>query len=348
MSRWAVVLAGGVGSRFWPLSTPTRPKQLLPLVSCEPLLAEAVARLRPVVSPDRVLILTNPTLVPAIRELLPEVPAANLIAEPRPGGTAAALTWAAQEIARRDGPDATMISVHADWAIGNPAEYQRALTRAAEVAEAHHALVTVGIVPTRADTGLGHIQPGEALDGGGGARRVARFVEKPDRQRAEEMTRDGYLWNSGIFAWRAGDFLDDVRKLTPEVAAALHAHASDIQAFFAAVTPVSVDVGVLERSDRVAVLPGDFGWDDVGTWASLRRVRGRDAAGNAVQGQVYSVDARDNVVHAPGAKVVLYGVSDLVVVVENGMVLVTTVDRSTDLKTLIDALPRGVRDGDAG
>src|SRR5437763_14117607 len=115
MSRWAVVLAGGVGSRFWPLSTPERPKQLLPLVSKEPLLADAVGRLGPVVPPDRVLILTNGTLVPAIAELLPQIPSENIIAEPRAGGTAAALTWAAQEIARREGPDATMISVHADW-----------------------------------------------------------------------------------------------------------------------------------------------------------------------------------------------------------------------------------------
>ena len=114
MSRWAVVLAGGIGSRFWPLSTPARPKQLLPLVSTEPLLVEAVDRLRPIVAIERVLILTNDVLVPAIAELLPDVPRANLVAEPRAGGTAAALTWASQEIARRDGPTATMISVHAD------------------------------------------------------------------------------------------------------------------------------------------------------------------------------------------------------------------------------------------
>jgi mannose-1-phosphate guanylyltransferase len=343
MSRWAVVLAGGVGSRFWPLSTPERPKQLLPLVSREPLLAEAVARLDPLVPPDRVLILTNPTLVPAIAVLLPNIPAANIIAEPRAGGTAAALTWAAQEIARRDGPDSVMISVHADWSVADAAGFRAALSRAADVAERHHALVTVGVVPTRADPGFGYIQPGDTLDGE--ARRVARFVEKPDRVRAAEMLRDGFLWNSGIFVWRTGDFLDDVRKLTPEVAPALHAHADDIGAFFATVTPISVDVGVLERTNRMAVVPGDFGWDDVGTWGALKRVRPHDAAGNAVHGHAHVVDANDNVVHAPmGTSVVLYGVSDLVVVVENGLVLVTTVDRSSDLKMLMDALPRGVRD----
>jgi len=342
MSRWAVVLAGGVGSRFWPLSTPTRPKQLLPLVTSEPLLAEAVARLHAIAPADRVLILTNDSLVPAVAKLLPEIPRANLIAEPRAGGTAAALTWAAQEIARRDGPDAVMMSIHADWAVADPAGFHRALSRAADVAEKNHVLATVGVVPTRADPGFGYIQPGKELEPG--VHKVARFVEKPDRARAEVMRRDGYLWNSGIFVWRVGDFLDDVRRLTPEVAPALHSYADDIRGFFSAVTPISVDVGVLERSNRVVVLPGDFGWDDVGTWGALKRVRPTDDVGNAVQGRVYAVEARDNVVHAPATSVVLYGVSGLVVVVENGMVLVTTVDKSSDLKTLMDALPRGVRE----
>ncbi|MEP6494774.1 MAG: sugar phosphate nucleotidyltransferase, partial [bacterium] len=292
--------------------------------------------------PDRVLILTNPALVPAIAALLPDIPRENIIAEPRVGGTAGALTWSAQEIARRDGPSAVMMSVHADWAVADAAGFQRALTRAAEIAEQHHVLATVGVVPTRADPGFGYIQPGKELEPG--VRKVQRFVEKPDRVRAEEMRRDGYLWNSGIFVWQVGDFLDDVRRFTPEVAPALHSHAHNIDAFFQAITPISVDVGVLERSDRVVVLPGDFGWDDVGTWGSLRRVRHTDEAGNAAHGHFYAVDARDNVVHAPGSSVVMYGVSNLVVVVENGVVLVTTVDRSSDLKTLMDALPRGVRE----
>ena len=342
MSRWVVVLAGGVGSRFWPVSTPARPKQLLPLVSAQPLLVDAVARLRPLAPAERMLILTNGSLVAAVQALLPDLPPENLIAEPRAGGTGAALTWAAQEIARRGEPDAVMISVHADWAIADGAGFRAALERAAAVAEEHHVLVTVGIVPTRPDPGFGYIHPGAQLECE--ARRVERFVEKPDRARAEEMCRDGYLWNSGMFVWRAGDFLDDVRRLTPEIAPALHAHADDLDGFFAAVTPISVDVGVLERSDRVVVLPGDFGWDDVGTWAALRRVRAHDRAGNAANGKVYAVEASDNVVHSEGASVVLYGVSDLVVVAHDDLVLVTTVDRAADLKSLLDALPRGVRE----
>jgi mannose-1-phosphate guanylyltransferase len=273
MSTWVVVLAGGVGSRFWPLSTPERPKQLLPLVGERPLLEEAVRRLKPLVEPSRVLILTNSTLKTAVEQLLPDVPARNVIAEPRAGGTAAALVWGAQEITRRDGPDAVMISVHADWTVGDPERFVDTLASAARVAAAHQALVTVGVVPTRADPGFGYIEAGTDVEAG--VRRVSKFVEKPDRARAAQMIERGALWNSGIFVWRVGDFLDDVRRLTPEVAPALHAHADDIDAFFAEVTPISVDHGVLERSSRVMVMPGDFAWDDVGTWGSLHRARAR-------------------------------------------------------------------------
>jgi mannose-1-phosphate guanylyltransferase len=334
---WVVVLAGGVGSRFWPLSTPRRPKQLLPLVSDEPLLAEAVARLRPLAPASQTLILTNASLVPAIGELLPDVPRENLVAEPRPSGTAAALAWAALRIRERASDDAVMISIHADWAIADPDRFRSTLRRAAAAAATHESLLTVGIVPARPDPGLGYIQPHAEIEPG--VSRVARFVEKPDRARAEKMCREGYLWNSGIFVWRVGDFLAELRAHTPEIAPALTAYPNDADAFFSAVKPVSVDVGVLERSSRVLVMPGDFGWDDVGTWGSLRRVRVRDEYGNATSGEVVAVASSGNVVHAEDSEVVLYGVTDLVVVVRNGLVLVTTVDRSSDLKTLIDALP---------
>ncbi|HTR79227.1 MAG TPA: sugar phosphate nucleotidyltransferase, partial [Gemmatimonadaceae bacterium] len=187
------------------------------------------------------------------------------------------------------------------------------------------------------DPGFGYIQPGTEV--ATGIRRVARFIEKPDRERAAQMVKAGDLWNSGIFVWRTGDFLDDIRRLTPEIAPALHVYADDLRGFFNAVTPISVDVGVLERSQRVMVLAGDFGWDDVGAWAALRRVRTHDALGNVGHGEIYPIAARDNVVHSEDIPVVLYGVSDLVIVVRDGLVLVTTTERSLDLKDLIDALP---------
>ncbi len=342
MSHWAVVLAGGVGSRFWPLSTPTRPKQLLPLVDERSLLVATLDRLAPLAPPSHTLVLTNRSLVDAVRGQAPAVPAGNVIAEPRPAGTGGALAWAASEIERRAGSDAVMLSVHADWAISDDVGFRDALVRAAALAEQTASLVTVGVVPTRPDTGFGYIRPGVPL--AAGAFRVERFVEKPDRAAAERMIAEGCLWNSGIFAWRVGDFLGEVRALTPELAPALAAAGGDADRFFSEATPVTVDVGVLERSARVAVMPGSFGWDDVGTWASLARVRRRDARGNAASGPVVLVDADDNVVHAEGTDVVLYGVRDLVVVVRDGLTFVTTREHSADLKSLVASLPDEVRD----
>jgi mannose-1-phosphate guanylyltransferase len=237
-----------------------------------------------------------------------------------------------------------MISVHADWAISDAHGFRDALLTAATAAETHHSLVTVGIVPTRPDPGLGYIEPGQQLSPG--VRRVTRFVEKPTRDRAAEMRDQGYLWNSGIFVWRVGDFLGEVRALSPEVGPALAKHGKSLKGFFSAVKPIAVDHAVLERSRRVLVVPAEFGWDDVGTWGALQRVRRRDSQNNAVSGSVHALDASNNVVHAEGAgqQVVLYGVNDLVVVAKDGLTLVTTVDRSADLKKLVESLPRKLRD----
>jgi mannose-1-phosphate guanylyltransferase len=342
MIRWNVVLAGGIGSRFWPLSTPDRPKQLLPLVTDAPMLCDTIDRLRPSAPPERTLVLTNASLRDAVLQLDPTLPPENVIAEPRPAGTCAALAWAAKLIADRDGRDAVMVCTHADWAIADVPTFRATLDRAAQVALREHALVTVGIVPSRPDPGFGYIQP--SIDRGEGVRGVARFAEKPDRATAERMVHDGYLWNSGIFAWCVGDLLDEIRAVTPEVQPALEAAGDDLASFFAQVKSIAIDVGVLERSSRVLVLAGEFGWDDVGTWAALHRVRAHDAQDNAMLGPSFACEATGNVVHAEGTRVVLYGVQDLVVVARDGLVMVTTREQAADLKTLLDALPPEMRD----
>lgn len=337
--RFAVILAGGVGSRFWPLSTPTHPKQLLPLVGDKTMLEETVARLAPLVGHERILILTSRALGGPIRVLLPQLQATQILEEPRAAGTAAALTWASLEVRRLGGADAVLISVHADSAIGDDESFRRTLAAAADAAEQDRALCLVGIVPSAPDPGLGYIEPGETQPSG--ARSVARFIEKPERARAATLVAAGCLWNSGIFAWRAEDFLTEVRAHAPEVGSAIDAAGTaGADAFFAAVRgTVSVDVGVLERSNRVIVVPGAFSWSDVGTWGALRGVRPRDASGNTAHGAVSLVDAHDNVVHSAQGRVVLYGVHDLVVVVRDGVTLVTTVEHSANLKVMLDALP---------
>lgn len=335
------MLAGGVGSRFWPMSTPENPKQLLPLVTNEPMLSDTLNRLTTLAPPERTLVLTNATLRTQVAGLAPTLPSENIIPEPQPAGTCAALAWAAHTIAQRDGRDAVMVCVHADWAIRDVAGYRATLARAAELAYTKQSLVTVGIVPERPDPGFGYIRPGAAISDG--VFKVDKFEEKPDRTRAALLVSEGCLWNSGIFAWRVGDLLDEIKALTPEVAPALAKYGDDLVQFFANVKPIAIDVGVLERSQRVLVIPGAFGWDDVGTWSALRRVRDQDVHGNTLQGRTHVLSAKGNVVFSEGSAVVLYGVEDLVVVARDGLVLVTTVDKATDLKALLDSLPPDLR-----
>src|ERR1051326_6248899 len=215
MNAWAAILAGGFGTRFWPLSTPDRPKQLLPLTGDRPLLAQAVARLRGLVPPERTLILTSPSLVDQVAATVPEIPAANIFAEPRAASTAPALAWAAQWITKRD-PSGQMLSLHADWAVGDDRAFRAAAGHALGVAQEHDVLVTVGVKPPRKETGYGYIGPGKPL---GSARRVKRFVEKPTPARAAMLRRRGALWNSGLFAWGAARFLGEAGGGAQEICA---------------------------------------------------------------------------------------------------------------------------------
>lgn len=342
MSRWAAVLAGGSGTRFWPLSTPQHPKQMLPLTGEQPLLVQAVDRLAGLIPPERILVITGQALVEETRRLLPSLPAGNVLGEPRAASTAPALAWATA-VAHAADPDAAILSLHADWHVGDDALFRETAAAALDAAVVHDALVTVGIEPTRPEAAYGYIQPGEALDAT--ARRVERFIEKPDGNRATQLIAQGALWNSGLFAWSARRFFAETEAHAPELAPHLQRlQAGDVDDFFAAVTPVAVDVSHYERSQRVAVVAGRFPWDDVGTWAALARVRAADAHGNVVIGNVVAHDAEGCVVWAGDGPVVIDGVGDLVVVRANGVVLVTTKQRAARLKALLAALPDGLRD----
>lgn len=341
---WAVVFAGGIGSRFWPLSTPDRPKQVLSLVGDRPLIAETVARLAPVVPPERVLVVTSRDIAPAIRAVIAEVPPGNVLVEPRPLGTAAALAWGVTEVARRGGPDAVVCAMHADLAVGFPGEFRRALGAAAAAASREQRLVALGAPPTRPEPAFGYLVPEAAADGGGALRSAARFVEKPDVETAAALIAQGALWHTGVVVARAGVAREALAERTPEVAAGLDALASGEPDRFADVArSVSIERGLLERSDGLDVLPVDCLWDDVGTWACLRRSRDLDDSGNGASGEAHFVDAASNVVHTERGPVVLYGVSQLLVVAIDGVTFVTTLDRARDLRPLLDALPPDVR-----
>ncbi len=338
---WAVILAGGSGSRFWPLSSARRPKHLLPLIGEVPTAVAAARAVEPLVSRKRILVVAGPDLAPQIRTTL-DLPEDQVLVEPKAASTAPALAWATATALARD-PSATVLSMHADWHLADPEGFRRAADAALEAARMEDALVTVGVVPTRVEPGYGHIVPGEMIRGP--LHRVARFVEKPPRAEAEALTASGALWNSGLFAWTARRFLDELRVHAPEISGPLIRIAEgNVPAFFDQVPPVAIDVALFERSARVITLRGDFPWDDVGNWEALARVLPADAHGNVLRGPVTAVEASRSIAWSDGTPVVLAGVKDIVVVVANGRILVLDRSRAGDLKQVLDAIPAEVRE----
>jgi mannose-1-phosphate guanylyltransferase len=338
---WAVILAGGSGSRFWPLSSRARPKQLLPLAGTRSTAEETLDRLAGFIPTSRTLLVAGAALAPLLAERLGIDPR-NVLVEPRAASTAPALVWASWEARRRD-PDAAILSLHADWVVGDPAAFVRTAGSALETARQHDRLVTVGIVPSRPETGYGYIVPGDPLDRG--ARTVARFAEKPDAGTALDLMAEGALWNSGLFAWTANRLLAEVEAHTPELARHLaRLETGDVAGFFAGVPSISIDVGLLERSERVAVVPGHFDWDDIGTWEALARVRPRDRHGNIAVGPVALDAASDCIVWSEGIPIVVSGLQDVVVVQANGRILVMARSQAAELKRILDALPPEIRE----
>lgn len=342
---WAVVLAGGIGSRFWPVSTPRRPKQLLALAGDDALIVQTVRRIEPVVPVERVRVLTGEGLVEPIRSVLPGLTGESFLVEPRARGTAPVLAWAAHELVARD-PDALMVSLHADAMIEPAAAFVGLVEETAAFARAHDRLYTIGVAPDRPETGYGYIRLGEPLDAALGAFEVDSFVEKPDRATAEDYLRGGrHLWNSGIFLWKAAFFLEQIRRFTPELAELLPLlDDGDVAGFFERAPNLSVDQGVLERSDAVAVVRSRFRWDDVGAWDAVARTLAADDAGNVAHGAVHAVDAERSIAWSDAGDVVLFGVRDLVVVRTGDVTLVMPRDRAADLKTLLERLPDRLRE----
>jgi len=336
MSVWAAILAGGSGTRFWPHSTPQRPKQLLPLAGDRPLLVQAVDRLDGLIPPERILILTGPFLVDATAAALPQIPRTQIFAEPRAASTAPALVWAARWISQRD-PGGQMLSLHADWAVGDDRAFRAAAHEALGVAKEYDVLVTVGVKPTRNETGYGYIVPGKPL---GGARTVRRFVEKPSPTRAALLRRRGALWNTGLFTWGVARFLGEAGAYARELTAGWPKLTDgDVAGFFAAVTPVSVDVAVLERTKRLAVVTGNFPWDDIGSWDALLRIRTPDAHGNVVVGNVtLAGDVHGSVVWSDSEHVAVLGLEGVIVVRAHGHTLVMPTGRAEHLKELVQRL----------
>ena len=347
-----VILAGGTGSRFWPASTPARPKQLLPLISGRPLVADTVARVLEMVAPDQLQVVAGRHLKSSLTGALPELSPASFLWEPLARSTAPALAWATWRAWQSD-PDAVIVSLHSDHVIHPAAALRSLLERCVAIAAKKDVLLTVGARPDRPETGYGYLQPGSPLEGSedevgadASARCVLRFHEKPEASRAADYVRRGFLWNTGIFVWRASVFLRELRVHAPDIAALIpRLEVGDVEGFFRHAPATSVDEAVLERSRRCATLPASFHWDDVGSWEALARTRQPDGHGNSATGDVLFVESNGNIAYSEGGPVVLFGVTDLVVVESGGVTLVTTRAHTRALKRLVDRLPPSLRAG---
>ncbi len=340
-----MILAGGIGARFWPVSTPARPKQLLPLAGERPILAQTVERIRPLIPLDRVRILTGRALARPILDTIPELTPDALWLEPRARGTAPVLAWAASQIVRAD-PQAVMISLHADHVIEPEEDFRELLAAVAALSAREQRLFTVGVVPSRPETGYGYIRPGASVPGSGlQAFEVERFVEKPARAVAEEYVASGHLWNSGIFVWPAALLLEQLRLHTPEIASLLPLlDENRVAEFFDRAPTISIDEALLERSDRVAVARASFRWDDVGAWDAVARTRSSDAAGNVGVGDAWFVDAANCIAWADAGAVGVFGAHDLVVARAHGITLVAPRERAPELKQMLARLPERLRE----
>jgi mannose-1-phosphate guanylyltransferase len=354
--RHAVILAGGSGTRLWPASRRARPKQFLALGDDASLLARTARRAR--AAGGRLHVVTAAPYAALARAELPD---AAVLAEPVGRNTAAALGLAAIHLLAAD-PDAVMGALPSDQHVADEAAWGDVVARAFAAAEAADVICTVGLAPTRPETGFGWLEVGDPVALGAppiaGVCAVARFVEKPDLATAERYLAGGrHLWNGGMFFCRAARLIADLRRLQPAVAAGLDEIAGALaaggpaaadaaaQRVYPGLPAISIDHGVMEKTHGVVTVRGDFGWDDVGSWAALPAIRGLDAGGNTVVGDGVVVDGGGNVVVAdPGRAVVLVGVSDLVVVQAGDAVLVIPRDRAQDVRAAVDALAAGKLD----
>lgn len=336
-----VIMAGGSGTRFWPKSTSKRPKQLLNFggEGSPTLLEQTLTRFDGIVPGDQRIIVTTELLAQAIAA---QAPGVNVLAEPQARNTAPCVYWAAREIAKKD-PKGIMLVMPADHFMADVEAFRATVRTAAEWAQSHDDLVTLGVAPDRPETGYGYLRTGAAISGS--SKKVEAFVEKPSLAKAEEFLKAGnYLWNGGMFLWRVDVILAAFDRSMPEMKAAWDMEQGDVARAYPKMTATSIDYGIMEKASNVVTFPLDCGWDDLGSWTSLEsladRLNTRREGGVVSGGKLLAVQSTGNIVDVPGKLVALLGVDDLIVVEHGGAVLVAKKDRAQDIKLIVEQVKK--------
>ncbi len=339
-------MAGGIGSRFWPMSTPEYPKQFVDVMGCgKTMIQMTVERFAPLCPMKNFWVVTSAAYVPIVRRQLPDIPVENILAEPCARNTAPCIAYACWKIKAKH-PSANIVVTPSDALVIDSDEFRRIIKGALDFTANGRRIVTIGIKPTRPETGYGYIAARHAMDGTEICE-VESFSEKPDLETAKKYLADGnYLWNAGIFVWNVETIVESLRCYTPALADKMDRMAKSfytrfeteaVEDIFPTCEKISIDYAVMEKADYIYTWPGDFGWSDVGTWGSLWTLLEHDENGNAVVGEnVHLYDCRGCIVHAPDAKsVVLEGIEDSIVVERNGRVLVCRLSEEQRIKDFV-------------
>ncbi len=350
--NYAVIMAGGSGTRFWPLSRTSTPKQFLSIVDETTMIQSTVERLKPVFKSENILIVGSQIHSDILKKLLPDFSADQFILEPFGRNTAAAVGLAAKVLQKRD-KDAVLLVVPSDHIIKNTNRFYEILKQGLSLANEDKALLTIGLKPTRPETGYGYIQIDEdsQVDGYPDAFHVKTFAEKPNIETAQRFIRSGdFMWNSGMFLWRADVVLSEIKTFLPD----LYMELSNLEPFidtpefshhlveiYSRMPNISIDYGVMEKAELVYVLKADLGWSDVGSWDEVATLAENDSEGNKLEGHVINVNSKNSFVKSKEKLIALVGVEDLIVVETEDSILICKKGESQNVKFVVDQLKRG-------